>query len=90
MYSLVITRLINFFLSHQRAEKLLDSVKVDLKDVASDVKDIEIGNQGNSILVKGKHFKYEDSNQMDVCCNYEFLILNAKCQKDVGCFSVIN
>ncbi|XP_078344110.1 phospholipid-transporting ATPase ABCA3-like [Oculina patagonica] len=65
-----------------KAEKLLDDVKVDLKDIASDVREIVIGNQGNNISVKGKHFKYKDANQMEECCNYDFLILNAKCQKD--------
>ena len=82
MLSLLITR--HIFLFHQKAEKLLDDVKVDLKDITSDVREIFIGNQGNNISVKGKHFKYEDSKQMEECCNYGFIILNAKCQKDVS------
>lgn len=69
----------------QEANKYLKSVKVNLKDIASDVNAIETGNQGNNILVKEKHFKFADESQMDACCNYDFLILNAKCQHAVSC-----
>ena len=69
----------------QEAKKHLTDVKVDLKNIASDVNTIETGNQGNKILVNKKHFKYEDKSQVDACCNYDFLILNAKCQKAVSC-----
>ncbi|KAJ7376779.1 hypothetical protein OS493_032513 [Desmophyllum pertusum] len=64
------------------ANKYLKSVKVDLKDIASDANGIKIGNQGNNILAHGEKFTYKDESQMDECCNYEYLILNAKCQKD--------
>ena len=56
-----------------------------LKNVESDVDDIKKGNQGDNILVKGKTYEYKDENQREKCCNYEFLILNAKCQRDVSC-----
>ena len=68
----------------QAAKKHLKDVKVDLKNIACDVKDIETGNQGNDILVKGNPFKYEE-NRVDACCNYDFFILNEKCQKAVSC-----
>ena len=58
---------------------------MDLKNVVSDVDAIKKGNQGDNILVKGKDYQYKDESQKDECCNYEFLILNAKCQKDVSC-----
>jgi len=58
---------------------------VDLKNVVSDVDAIKKGNEGDSILVKGKTYQYKDESQKDECCNYEFLILNAKCQRDVSC-----
>ena len=58
---------------------------MDLKDVVSDVDAIKKGNQGDNILVKGKKYLYKDESQKEQCCNYEFLILNAKCQKDVSC-----
>lgn len=60
-------------------------MKVDLKDVVSDVDAIKKGNQGDNILVKGEKYLYKDESQKEKCCNYEFLILNAKCQKDVSC-----
>ena len=69
----------------QEAKKHLKDVKVDLKNIGSVVNTSETGNQGNDILVKGKRFKYEDKSQVDACCNYDFLILNAKCQKAVSC-----
>ena len=58
---------------------------MDLKDVASDVDDIKEGNQGDKMLVKGQKYLYKDESHKDECCNYKFLILNAKCQKDVSC-----
>ena len=66
------------------ASKHLKDVKVTLKDIKSDLQKIKTGNQGNSILVKGNEFQYED-DEKDVCCNYEFLVLNAKCKKAVSC-----
>ena len=73
------------------ASKHLKDVKVTLKDIESDLQKIQSGNQGNSILVEGKKFQYKD-DEKDVCCNYEFLVLNAKCKKAVSCcqFSVCN
>ncbi|KAL9959228.1 hypothetical protein ACROYT_G036325 [Oculina patagonica] len=65
------------------ANEYLKDVKVDLKDIASDVNTIRTGNQGDKILVKGKKFEYKDETEMNECCNYEFLILNAKCQNAV-------
>ncbi|CAH3155544.1 unnamed protein product [Porites evermanni] len=62
------------------ASKHLKDVKVTLKDIESDLQKIQSGNQGNSILVEGKKFQYKDDKK-DVCCNYEFLVLNAKCKK---------
>ncbi|KAM7436905.1 hypothetical protein ABFA07_013407 [Porites harrisoni] len=62
------------------ASKHLKDVKVTLKDIKSDLQKIQSGNQGNNILVKGKKFQYKD-DEKDVCCNYEFLVLNAKCKK---------
>ena len=59
-------------------------MKVDLKNVVSDVNAIKKGNQGDNILVNGEKYVYKDESQKDECCNYEFLILNAKCQKDVS------
>ena len=58
---------------------------MDLKNVASDVDVIKKGNLGDNILVKKKKYQYKDENQREECCNYEFLVLNAKCQKDVSC-----
>ena len=58
---------------------------MNLKNVESYVDGIKIGNQGDNILVKGKKYQYKDENQRKKCCNYEFLILNAKCQRDVSC-----
>jgi len=69
----------------KEAKKYLKDVKVNLMDIRSDVKKIQAGNQGDNILVKGKHFKYEDESQVDACCNYDFFILNAKCQEAVSC-----
>ena len=66
------------------ASKHLKDVKVTLKDIESDLQKIKTGNQGNNILVKGEKFLYKDDEQ-DVCCNYEFLVLNAKCKKAVSC-----
>ena len=66
------------------ASKRLKDVKVTLKDIESDLKKIQSGNQGNSIVVEGKKFQYND-DEKDVCCNYEFLVLNAKCKKAVSC-----
>ena len=66
------------------ASKHLKDVKVTLKDIKSDLQKIKTGNQGNNILVKGKKFQYKD-DEKDVCCNYEFLVLNAKCKKAVSC-----
>ena len=68
----------------QAAKKHLKDVKVDLKNIASCVKTIETGNQGNDILVKGNRFTYEE-NRVNACCNYDFFILNDKCQKAVSC-----
>ncbi|KAM7427451.1 hypothetical protein ABFA07_021424 [Porites harrisoni] len=62
------------------ASKHLKDVKVTLKDIESDLQKIQSGNQGNSILVEGEKFQYKD-DEKDVCCNYEFLVLNAKCKK---------
>ncbi|CAH3155546.1 unnamed protein product, partial [Porites evermanni] len=62
------------------ASKHLKDVKVTLKNIKSDLQKIKTGNQGNNILVKGEKFQYKE-DEKDVCCNYEFLVLNAKCKK---------
>ena len=58
---------------------------MDLKDILSDVEYIKNGNQGDNILVKRKKFQYKDETEMKECCNYDFLVLNAKCQEAVSC-----
>ena len=65
------------------ASKHLKDVRVTMKDIESDLQKIQSGNQGNSILVEGEKFQYKD-DEKDVCCNYEFLVLNAKCKKAVS------
>ena len=61
-------------------------MKVDTLDVTEDVNYIQSNNILNSIEVRGASYNYSSpvANELSPCCNYEFLILNAKCQKDVS------
>ncbi|XP_031559324.1 ATP-binding cassette sub-family A member 3-like isoform X2 [Actinia tenebrosa] len=66
------------------AQDYLSTVKVDTIDVTDNVNTIQSKNTLNGIQVKGKSYNYSSpvKGKLSPCCNYEFLILNAKCQKD--------
>ncbi|KAK3744739.1 hypothetical protein QZH41_017131, partial [Actinostola sp. cb2023] len=66
------------------AKDYLKTVKVDVKDVTDDVKAILSGNSNDSITVRGTSYSYTapKDDKPTSCCDYEFLVLNPKCQSD--------
>ncbi|XP_031561453.1 ATP-binding cassette sub-family A member 3-like [Actinia tenebrosa] len=66
------------------AKDFLSTVKVDTIDVTDSVNTIQSKNTLNGIQVQGTSYNYSSpvKDKLSPCCNYEFLILNAKCQKD--------
>ncbi|KAK3753339.1 hypothetical protein QZH41_015277 [Actinostola sp. cb2023] len=68
----------------QAAKDYLKTVKVDVKDVTDDVRAILSGNSNDSITVRGTSYSYTapKDDKPTSCCDYEFLVLNPKCQSD--------